>query len=201
MADGIASIIGALKDLRVSTQVSLATTATALILLGATFIPGIATLAPGLLEWRAWLLLAAVAGLALFLVGLGADAMRARSERRNVVASESALTEKRILTLKQLTIDEQNRVRTFLVSVSRAGETYTRDSTIYRLMEQGIFEQVGEKFSRGSSERFSVSLSDWAWIYLREHPELLGITPGQLPPIGEEITRVRERGGPAGGTT
>jgi hypothetical protein len=195
MADGIAAIIGALKDLRVSAQVSLATTATALILLGATFIRGIATLAPGLLEWRAWLFLAAVAGLALFLVGLGADALKARSERKKVAAAESAFTEKRILTLKQLTIDEQNRLRTIMLSASRASETYSRDSTIFRLMERGIIEQVGEKFNRGANERLGVSISDWAWIYLREHPELLGVTPDHLPPIGEEINRRRERGG------
>jgi hypothetical protein len=191
----LAALLSALKDLRVSAQVSLSVAATSAILLAATWCQAILTAEPSILNWRPWLTLGSVGGLAFFLIGFLTDRVKARREERAADELEQAENQKRIKMLEQLTIHEQNTLRVMLASASRATFITNHDPVQMLLVSRGIFVIVGEPPSvpKGMPVQFPAQMADWAWDYLREHPELVSLTKGGLPPIGEDVAKLGKR--------
>jgi hypothetical protein len=191
----VAAILGALKDLRVSAQVSLSVAATSAILLAATWSNAIVNAEPSINNWRPWLTLGTVGGLAFFLIGLATDQVKARREKRAAEDLERTEHQKRIRMLEQLTITEQNTLRVMLASASRANFITDHDPVQMLLVSRGILVIVGAPplVPKGMPVQFPAHIADWAWDYLREHPELVSLPIKGLPPIGEDVAKLRDK--------
>jgi Super-infection exclusion protein B len=189
----VAAILSALKDLRISAQVSLSVAATSAILLAATWSRTIVTVEPSIINWRPWLSLGTVGGLVFFLIGLATDCGEMWREQRTADNVERAQSHMRVKMLQQLTINEQNTIRAMLMSASRATFISDSDPVPMLLVNRGILVAVGSplKAPKGMPVQSPVHIADWAWDYLREHPELVSAQKEKLPPIGEDVARLR----------
>jgi hypothetical protein len=192
--NNIAAILAALRDLRVSAQVSLSVVTASTIMLLASLSDRVIAFAPSIVGMRGWLLLAVVIGAAFFVIGLAIDRVKARREKSVVEWSKRARSRERATLLTHLTITEQNKLRPFLVAGSRVDYASANDPIAMLLVKRQVLEIVGEPQQVGSRDmpqQFHMQLADWAWDYLREHPEVLGLRKENLAPVGDEISRVR----------
>ncbi len=185
--NGWASLVQALKDLRISPRISLSAALVGSVFAWLTWAPDWLGIRTAIQSWRPWLLLVAVAGTVTFVVDLSAVALEhARASRRkrerdahyDRTAAEKAqaareqtqsdLAEK-IKFLEQMTLGERQICQSFVVKGIRT-QNLRADSAVLELARRDVLIRVSPSTL---DEIQSYSMSDWAWEHLRVHKDLL----------------------------
>jgi hypothetical protein len=203
-ANPFIAFVHALRDLRVSPQVSLSIAVTSAVLYALTLLPASFVIGTALQVWRPWLALGFVGGLAFFAVGAFVDswtsrrnstqAARDRTQQAHVDATryERALAQQ-IEFLSQLTVHEQQVLVPFIINGRRTNVLSLTDPDVCTLVNRGVLHLVGPGVSNAMGRNLGsiYSVADWAWHHLRSHPELLHLPAGAM-----EGVLARERRAP-----
>lgn len=189
----IVAAIQALKDLRISPQVSLTVALVSAVLLGISWLPDLLGVRSTLESWRPWFVIGAVAGILTFLVGAMLDVVarrqaNARQRRKGVeydrvaaeqaaAAREQAETEhtQRVRFLAAMTLTERGTCHQFIARSFRSLALPAHDADVLELLRRGVLLQISSEVvldGEGQPCRH-YTMVDWAWEYLHEHPEAL----------------------------
>lgn len=193
---GWAALLSAIKDLRISAHVSLSVAALCLILLAlspaASQWPALAFL----LAWQGYLLVGAIGGATVFLVGWAIDAdkrRRARAATRLEEATRRGAEDaaqqreqaRRLAIFENMTLAERSKCLLLIASTTRASHMLDADPTVAHLVHLGVFERIGKSLPapRGADTQSVYAVAEWAWLYLRSHPEIVGLGKEGVPPL------------------
>ena len=175
----LAPLIRELKDLRIPHRVSISIALIGAIFWVLTLATDVLGISAAIQSWRPWTLLAAFGGTITFLVGLGADVIEGRREKRNAeyarvkeLQKSQAESAERVKFLHTMTPGERGACREFVAQNHRV-RSYAPTGPVLELLRRGVLTRVSTNFSH----MHEFSMEDWAWDYLRGHPELLDGTP------------------------
>jgi len=121
-------------------------------------------------NYRQWIGLAFLASITLLAVNWSVQIGGIVRNRSRLQKSKQQITKK----LHSLTEDEKQILRFYFATQSKSNTLRIDDGVVNGLVGNGIIfraASVGNMF-----EGFAHNISDFAWEYLHEHPELLGGT-------------------------
>lgn len=81
--------------------------------------------------------------------------------------------------LHQLTPEEKTLLRGYLELQTKSRTLPLSSGVVAGLSDIGIISRA-TNYGRGHDPSFAHNIADWAWDYLHEHPELVGLTAAQL---------------------
>ena len=84
--------------------------------------------------------------------------------------------------LKHLTPEEQALLRGYLEGQTKTANFLLSSGVVAGLSEVGIIYR-STNHGRGHDPRFDHNIADWAWDYLHEHPEFIGLTSARIDAV------------------